>query len=64
MSESFKVNSKLGSYAISFVEHNHQRELLNGEEVFIIIDEKVFDLYPFFKNSKIIKVPALESSKR
>jgi 3-dehydroquinate synthase len=63
MSESFKVNSKLGSYAISFVEHSHQREHLNGEEVFIIIDEKVFDLYPFFKNSKIIKVPALESSK-
>lgn len=63
MSESFKVNSKLGSYEINFVELDNKRDLSNSEEVFIIIDEKVFDLYPLFKNSKIIKVSALESSK-
>lgn len=63
MSESFKVNSKLGAYEINFVQIDKKKDFLNSDEVFVIIDEKVFDLYPFFKNSKIIKVPALESSK-
>ena len=63
MSESFKVNSKLGSYEISFVNLDNKKDFLKNKEVFVIIDEKVFDLYPFLNNSKIIKVPALESTK-
>lgn len=63
MSELFSVRSSFGKYEVFLFDLKNQVKKLNDKNAFIIIDEKVLELYPFFSSKRLIKLPADENSK-